>query len=117
MASHNHAKSKKIQEQRDQQAKLQSNLDQAVQKSKYLKGQLARVQEQLTQTPVRGMADLPAASTVADNYWPCGTGPKNQLTETDVAVYAPWKWAMSKKLRIDTVIYSSKMDQISYAFS
>ena len=27
MASHNHAKDKKIQEQRDQQAKLQSDLD------------------------------------------------------------------------------------------
>ena len=48
MASHNHGKGKKIQEQRDQRTKLQLDLDQAVQKSKYLEGQLARAQEQLT---------------------------------------------------------------------
>ena len=65
------------------------------------------------------MAKLLAASAinVADNYQLYGIGPKNQLIGNNVAAYAPWKWAVSKKLRIDAIIYPNKIDQIKYAFS
>ena len=63
------------------------------------------------------MAKILAANIVADNYQLRGTELKNQLIETDVAVYASWKLAVNKKLRIEAVIYPSKIDQISYAFS
>ena len=68
--------------------------------------------------PVR-IAELPAANAtnVADNYQFCGIGPKSQLTGIDAAAYAPWKWAVSKKLRIDAIIYPSEMNWISYVFS
>ena len=56
-------------------------------------------------------------ANMADNYRPRGVGPKQQLTGTDTVAYAPWKWAVNDKLRIDAAIYPTEMDRISYAFS
>ena len=56
-------------------------------------------------------------ANAADNYRPRGIGPKNQLTGTDTSAYAPWKWAIKDKLRIDAILYPTEMDKISYAFS
>lgn len=56
-------------------------------------------------------------ANVADNYRPRGIGPKQQLTGTDPTAYAPWKWAINEKLRIDAIIYPAEMDRVSYAFS
>ena len=59
------------------------------------------------------------ASVTADpvaSYRPRGIGPKNQLTGTDPTAYAPWRWAVNDKLRVDAVIYPEERDRISYAF-
>ena len=50
------------------------------------------------------------------SYRPRGIGPKNQLTGTDPTAYAPWRWAVNDKLRVDAVIYPEERDRISYAF-
>ena len=64
-----------------------------------------------------GMASNVAnvANPVA-SYRPRGIGPKNQLTGTDPTAYAPWKWAVNDKLRVDAVMYPEERDRISYAF-
>ena len=81
-----------------------------MQQNEYIQGQLASAREQLaTGMPVR-TAEV-ASTSAAENYRPRGARPKNQLTGTDVAAYAPWKWAVNEKLRIDAVIYPTPMDQ------
>ena len=107
---HNQAKDSKIQEDRDQRAQLQADLNHAMRRNEYLGEQLARAREQLA-TGVAGMTN------VAENYRPRGIGPKHQLTGTDTTAYAPWKWAVNDKLRVNAVIYPSEMDRVSYAFS
>ena len=64
-----------------------------------------------------GMASNVAnvANSVA-SYKPRSIGSKNQLTGTDPTAYAPWKWAVNDKLRVDTVMYPDERDRISYAF-
>ena len=59
------------------------------------------------------------ASVMADlvaSYRPRGIGPKNQLTGTDPTAYAPWRWVVNDKLRVDAVMYPEERDWISYAF-
>ena len=113
---HNQAKKSKIQEERDLKAQLQADLDHAMQRNEYLGESLARAREQLA-TGVAGVAGAAGTTNAAENYRPRGIGPKQQLTGTDMTAYAPWKWAVDEKLRIDSVIYPTAMDQVSYAFS
>ena len=51
------------------------------------------------------------------NYQLRGFRPKTQLTGTDTTAYAPWKWAVQDKLRIDSIMYSTQKDRVAYAFS
>ena len=50
------------------------------------------------------------------NYRPGGIGPKSQLTSTDPTAYAPWRWVVNNKLRVNAVMYLEERNQISYAF-
>ena len=51
------------------------------------------------------------------NYRPRGFGPKTQLTGTDTTAYAPWKWAVQDKLRVNSIMYSTQKNCVAYAFS
>ena len=87
----------------------------AAQQIKYLEGQLAAAREQL-RVPGPGVSATVAALTI-ENYRPRSTGPKSQLTGTDVSAYAPWKWAVNEKLRVNEIIYPIEEDRVSYGFS
>ena len=62
------------------------------------------------------MANVANTTHPVASYRPRGIGPKNQLTGTDPTAYAPWKWAVNDKLRVDAVMYLEERDRISYAF-
>ena len=72
-----------------------------------------------TQSNENHMAGMPNTHTIdaAMSYWPRGVGPKKPLTGTDCIEYAPWKWAIKDKLRVDAIMYPTEMDRISYGFS
>lgn len=48
-------------------------------------------------------------------YEPRGTVPKELLTGTDRSAYAPWKYVIKEKLRLDAVIYTTEVARVSYA--
>ena len=59
------------------------------------------------------MASVASMANVADpvvNYKPRGIGLKNQLTGTDPTGYAPWRWVVNNKLRVNTVMYLEERD-------
>ena len=51
------------------------------------------------------------------NYQLHGVELKNQLTDTNTMVYAPWKWVVGEKLRVDLIMYLTQEDYVGYAFS
>ena len=95
---------KLIEEERAQRFKLLDEL-RAVNKEN------ASLRKQLAGGSVASVTADPVAS-----YRPRGIGPKNQLTGTGPTAYAPWRWAVNDKLRVDAVMYPEERDRISYAF-
>ena len=65
----------------------------------------ASLKKQLAGGSVASVIANPVAS-----YKPRGIGPKNQLISTDPTAYAPWKWAVNDKLRVDAVMYPEERD-------
>lgn len=91
---------------------------------KYIERQLAKARQEINSTAIRANIASVANETnmanmanAVNNYWPHSTGLKNQLTGIDTTAYAPWKWAVKEKLRIDAIIYPTKIDRVSHAFS
>ena len=98
---------KLIEGERTQRFKLLDELREVNKENASLRKQLAN----------GGMASVAnVASDPVANYRLRGIGPKNQLTGTDPTAYAPWRWAVNDKLRIDAVMYPEERDWISYAF-
>ena len=65
---------------------------------------------------VASVANMANVADLGANYRPRGIGPKKQLTGTDLSAFAPWKWVVNNKFCIDSVIFPTEEDKISYAF-
>ena len=65
---------------------------------------------------VVNVANMAKVADPGANYRPRGIRPKKQLTGTDPSAFAPWKWAVNDKFCIDSVIFPTEEDKISYAF-
>ena len=102
-----HEQKKLLEGEHTQRLKLLDELREVNKENASLRKQLAN----------GGMASVAnVASDPVANYRLRGIGPKNQLTGTDPTAYAPWRWAVNDKLRVDAVMYPEERDWISYAF-
>ena len=76
----------------------------------------ASLKKQLANSGVASVANVANVTDPRANYRPHGIGPKKQLTGTDRSAFAPWKWAVNDKFRVDSVIFPTEKDKISYVF-
>lgn len=86
-------------------------------KSSTISANIASIAGIANEANVASKAGIVYMVNTANNYQLHGTEPKTQLIETNIIAYAPWKWAVKKKLQINATIYLTKIDCISYAFS
>ena len=100
---------KLIEGERAQRFKLLDELREVNKENAVLRKQLAN-----------GVASVASVANVASdpvsNYRPHGIGSKKQLTETNPLAFAPWKWVVNDKFCMDSVIFPTKKNKISYAF-
>ena len=76
----------------------------------------ASLRKQLANSGVASVANVANVTDPGANYRPRGIGPKKQLTGTDPSAFTPWKWAVNDKFCVDSVIFPTEEDKISYAF-
>ena len=90
-----------------QRFKLLDELQAVNKKNAILKEQLAN-----------GVASVTSMANVADaaNYSLHRIEPEKQLTGTNPLAFSPWKWAVNNKFCVDSVIFLTKENKISYAF-
>ena len=103
---------KLIDGERSQRFELLDELQEVNKENAILRKQLA--------DGVASVASVASVANVANNpvsnYRPRGIGPKKQLIGTDPSAFAPWKWAVNDKFHVDSVIFPTEEDKISYAF-
>ena len=112
--SEQHDLRNELREERSRQFQLLAELDETTKQNIDLQ---ARLTEARKQPVAGGMPHVASVASFAMNYRPRGIGPKEQLTGTDPEAYAPWKWAVNDKLRVDAIMYPSEVDRINYAFN